>query len=155
MKRVFTTIAACLLAASAASAQNLQTIKLLPPSGQLEAAQVDQAAMARRSLEVENKKLRDDNARLETENQALSARIDAFTTPGGSEVHAYCPSPTISRNTAGAETNCDLSGGFACEPASGLCHTSCETSEMCAGGFVCDTGTKRCVNASVPETESD
>ncbi len=104
--------ATCLMTASLAHAQNLQTIKL-PPSGQLEAAQVDENAVARRKLEIENQKLREENA-------ALKQRLENFTSLGGSEVHAYCPSKATSRNTAGAETNC-AAGGYDCEPVTGLC----------------------------------
>jgi len=130
-------VAACLVAAPFAHAQNMQTIKL-PPAGQLEAAQVDENAVARRKLEIENQKLREENA-------ALKQRLENFTSLGGSEVHAYCPSETTSRNTAGAEANC-AAGGYTCEPVTGLCRESCDTSAACATTFKCVS--QRCV----PET---
>lgn len=120
--------ATCLMTASLAHAQNMQTIKL-PPAGQLEAAQVDENAVARRKLEIENQNLREENA-------ALKQRLENFTSLGGSEVHAYCPSETTSRNTAGAEANC-AAGGYTCEPVTGLCRESCETSAACATTFKC------------------
>jgi hypothetical protein len=129
--------ATCLMTASLAHAQNLQTIKL-PPPGQLEAVQVDQNAVAIRKLEIENQKLREENA-------ALKQRIENFTRLGGSEVHAYCPSAATSRNTAGAESNC-AAGGYSCEPVTGLCRESCDTSAVCAATFKCVS--QRCV----PET---
>jgi len=132
-------IAACLMAGSLAHAQSLQTIKL-PPPGQMEAAQVDENAVAIRKLEIENKKLREENA-------ALKQRLDSFTSLGGSEVHAYCADKTTSRNTAGAETNC-AAGGYECEPVSGLCKTSCTTSaDTCSLGFTCG-GSNQCVATS-------
>ena len=65
---------------------------------------------------------------------------------GGSLVHAYCPAGdnTVSRNTAGAETNC-AAAGYTCEPVTGQCRTTCQTSDMCSRGFTCDTGRQRCV----------
>ena len=136
--------AACLITASLAHAQNLQTIKL-PPSGQLEAAQVDENAAAMRKLEIENRKLREENA-------ALKQRLENFTSLGGSEVHAYCPSKTTSRNTAGAETNCAV-GGYECEPVSGLCKTSCTTSgDTCSFGFTCGPSNQCVATASLLET---
>ena len=93
--------------------------------------------MARQKLEADNRKLREENERLRQENEGFKAL-------GGSQVHAYCPNPGTSRNTAGAESDCK-SAGYNCEPVSGLCRTSCQTSDMCAGGFTCDTGAQRCV----------
>ena len=46
----------------------------------------------------------DGNRELSEENARLRARIDAMTTLGGSEVRAYCASPSESRTTAGAST---------------------------------------------------
>lgn len=133
-------LAACLMTAAFAQAQTVQTIKLLPPSGQLEAAQVDQKAVAMRKLEIENKRLAEENA-------ALRQRLENFTSLGGSEVHAYCANKTTSRNTAGAETNC-AAGGYECEPVAGLCKTSCTTSaDTCALGFTCG-GSNQCVPTS-------
>ena len=129
--------ATCLMTTSLAHAQNLQTIKL-PPPGQLEAAQVDENAAAIRKLEIENKKLREENA-------ALRQRLENFTSLGGSEVHAYCPSEATSRNTAGVEANC-AAGGYTCEPVTGLCRDSCETSAACATTFKCVS--RRCIPES-------
>jgi len=131
--------AACLITAALAQAQTLQTIKIAPLAQPAAAtAQIDQEALARQKLESENKKLREENA-------ALKQRVENFSNVGGSEVRAYCPVPGISRNTAGAEANCADAGGYMCEPVSGLCRTSCQTSDMCAGGWTCDTSAQRCV----------
>lgn len=142
-------LAACLMTVAFAQAQTLQTIKLAPAvQPQLQAAQLDQEALARQKLEAENRKLRAENERLRQENQALTTRVNNFSALGGSEVHAYCADNLTSRNSAGVESNCGLSGGYTCEQVSGLCHTSCQTSDMCAGGFTCDTGIQQCVNTS-------
>ena len=139
MKLKSLVVAACLVAGSLAQGQNLQTIKIAPLAQPATAtAQIDQEALARQKLESENKKLREENA-------ALQQRVENFINVGGSEVRAYCPTPGTSRNTAGAEANCADAGGYMCEPVSGLCRTSCQTSDMCAGGWTCDTGIQQCV----------
>lgn len=139
MKLKSLVVAACLVAASFAHAQTLQTIKIAPlAQPAAAAAQIDQEALARQKLEADNKKLREENA-------ALQQRVENFINVGGSEVRAYCPTPGTSRNTAGAEANCADAGGYMCEPVSGLCRTSCQTSDMCAGGWTCDTGIQQCV----------
>lgn len=81
---------------------------------------------------------------LKGEVQTLTARIAEMTRPGGSLVQAYCESPTLSRNTAGASNDCSTSG-FACEPVSGLCRTSARSTLECAGGFVYCSKYANCV----------
>lgn len=143
MKLKVVALLACLTVASIAAAQNIVPTQQLQvaPRPAAEVTQIDQPAL-------ELSRLQRENARLKEENAALRQRIEALTTLGGSEVHAYCPDPTslrISRNTAGTESNCALSG-YLCEPVSGLCRTSCQTSDMCAAGFVCDTSVQQCIN---------
>jgi hypothetical protein len=144
MKPILASLAAslCLFVAGAQAQTMMQPIKIqqvqpAPNVGQV--AQVDQAALEKARLERENKKLREENA-------ALRKQVDDFTALGGSNVHAYCPAgqPNISRNTSGAEADCSRAG-YTCEPVSGQCRTSCQTSDMCAGGFTCDTGVQQCV----------
>ena len=138
--------AACLMTAALAQAQNLQTIKIAPSvQPQLQDVQVDPDAQALRKLEIDNKKLREENARLQQENEALKQRVDGFTSLGGSEVRAYCPDNRTSRNTAGAESNC-AAGGYLCDPVSGLCRNSCDTSDMCAANFKCVA--QQCISES-------
>ena len=148
---------ACLSLATLASAQMTPMMPMTPPSKPaqesapapidrpaLQGTDLDQDALERRRLEKENRQLRAENDRLKTVNAELSTRVDNFSKLGGSEVHAYCPDRLTSRNTAGAETDCTRSG-YVCENVSGLCHTSCQTTDMCAGGWVCDTGAQQCV----------
>ena len=138
MKLKLAALVACLLAASVAGAQTIQPIQLAPrPNAQV--MEIDQQALEKAKLERENAKLREENA-------ALKKRVDDLTTLGGSEVHAYCATPGTSRNTAGAESECRDNGGYMCEPVSGLCRTSCQTTNMCAGGWTCDTGIQQCVH---------
>lgn len=124
---------ACLaLAAMGALAQSIQPMQLKP--GIVAAAQIDRAAI----LEEQNKKLR-------AENAELKAELESYRAKGGSQVHAYCSDDAkTSHNTAGAEQDCGKSG-YMCEPVGGQCRTSCQTSDMCAGGFTCDTSTSQCV----------
>jgi hypothetical protein len=134
MKASSLILAAALAIASTASAQTMVRPRVAPAI-----AQIDTAALEKQKMERENAKLREENA-------ALKQRVDAMTSLGGSQVHAYCPagSPGISRNTAGAESNCNQAG-YNCEPVSGLCRTSCQTSDMCAANFTCDTAAQQCV----------
>ena len=131
---------ACLFASSIAGAQNVVPIQQLQvaPRPVAQVAQIDEEAMEKTRLERENSRLREENA-------ALKLRVDNLTNVGGSEVRAYCPTSGTSRNTAGAEANCQDNGGYLCEPVSGLCRTRCQTSDMCAGGWTCDTGVQQCV----------
>lgn len=151
---------ACLSFAALASAQMTQMtpmVPMTPPSPppqetalapvdrpELQGTDLDQDALERRRLEKDNRRLRAENDRLKAENAELSGRVDNFSKLGGSEVHAYCPDRLTSRNTAGAETDCSHSG-YVCESVSGLCRTSCQTTDMCAGGWVCETSAQQCV----------
>lgn len=138
MKASSLILAAALALASTASAQTMQAIRpvqLATPA--VQAAQIDTAALEKQKMERENARLREENA-------ALKQRVDAMTSLGGSEVRAYCPNPSTSRNTAGAEASC-AQAGYNCEPVSGLCRTTCQTSDMCAANFTCDTGAQQCV----------
>ena len=78
------------------------------------------------------------------ELETANTRIGEMTCLGGRLVQAYRPAPSVSRSTAGAKNNCG-SAGSGCETVSGLCRTSCQTSEMCSDGFLCDTGAQQCV----------
>jgi hypothetical protein len=112
----------------------------------VQAALNKQLSERNRKLRDENARLVDENARLTDENAALQTRVGDLTRLGGSEVHAYCAagSNTISRNTAGAESNCALAG-YSCEQVSGLCRTSCQSSDMCSPGSTCQVEDQRCV----------
>ncbi|MSQ98767.1 MAG: hypothetical protein EXR85_05660 [Xanthomonadales bacterium] len=96
-----------------------------------------------RQLKEQNQALAEERDALARERNILQARIDEMTAPGGSLVTAYCASQTISRNTAGAEEDCST-GGYVCAPVSGLCYTTCQTSEHCARGNSCDPITSNC-----------
>jgi hypothetical protein len=92
-------------------------------------------------------------AKLRAEKRELDARlaealatIDSWTKKGGSLVHAYCESETMSRTSAGASEDCS-NNGYRCAPVEGTCRRSCNSSDECAGGNVCDTGAHVCVRA--------
>jgi hypothetical protein len=68
----------------------------------------------------------------------LEDQVAAMTKQGGSLVRAYCESESLSRNTAGATTNC-ATLGYACEAVSGLCFNRCSRTSQCARGWVCDS----------------
>ena len=114
-----------------------------------ESMQVDEHALNLK-LSARNAELKRQNAELAGQVGSLTASLAEFTSKGGSAVHAYCedtPSASLglSRNTAGVQSDCTASGNL-CEPVSGLCRTTCQTTAMCAPGWVCDTGPQQCVH---------
>jgi hypothetical protein len=129
------------------TAQSTQATKVAKPDAVGPMVELDQKAI-NAQLTKRNKELRAQVVRLKEENASLHARIAEFTKPGGSEVRAFCPTGTTSRNTAGATANCARLGGYTCEAVSGLCRTSCQTTDMCAPGWTCDTAAQQCVNTS-------
>jgi hypothetical protein len=164
MSRVMTLLCLTLFCSALASAQSMQAIRPLEvkpaqPAPVVQPIRVtpadDSAAQATQaeptvgpvqtveSLTAIVQKLRKENKQLRAENEALKARILGFTTPGGSEVRAYCPTETVSRNTAGGENDC-ATGGYKCDQVSGQCHTTCSTSAQCSGGYSCNPCNNRC-----------
>lgn len=137
--------AAALLAAPL-SAQTLQTVRIAPPP-----IAAPPSADAAQSIVVDYKakweKEREKTAQLQSQLQGLSEQLAAYTGRGGSLVHAYCETPTLSRNTAGASNDCAASG-YTCEPVSGLCRTSSNNSSECAAGYLYCATNSRCVPAT-------
>ena len=89
--------------------------------------------------------LNDSNAKL---NDAV-ATLDQWTKKGGSLVHAYCASETLSRRSDGAgDENCEAAGGYRCSAVEGTCHRSCTVTDQCAPGYICDTCHSKCVSSS-------
>lgn len=118
-----------LIAASIAHAQTPPRVSVpaaVVPSkaGQL---QLDYQSLYQREV--------DRNKELKGQVATLTERLNQMTRPGGSLVQAYCESPTVSRNTAGASNDC-AKNGFGCEPVSGLCRTSARSSDECAAGYI-------------------
>ena len=120
------------------SAQNVQAVRpMVAP-----APDVGQVAPDYRAL---YEKARANNQKLRAENADLKAQLASWTVKGGSLVHAYCESDTLSRTTAGARNDCAASG-YKCEPTSGLCRTSATESAHCAGSKIYCATTNQCVN---------
>ena len=147
MKLKTMVFAGLFLAASVAMAQGMvappiKTLQVAPAAQPTQLTLNTPEAIAAREIA----QLKRENARLQAENDQLKAKVQGYSVLGGSQVHAYCAAGTntVSKNTAGAENNC-ASAGYTCEEVSGLCRTSCQTSNMCAGGFTCDTGIQQCV----------
>lgn len=86
------------------------------------------------------------NKTLKAENTDLKERILQMTSKGGHLVQAYCPTSTSSMNTAGESSDCG-SIGYTCEPVSGLCRTSCQSSDMCSRDYRCNIEAARCEKA--------
>ena len=87
------------------------------------------------------------NKTLRNENTSLRSQLDAYTSRTGSRVTAYCETPTLSRNTAGASNDCSRNG-FGCEPVSGLCRTQAHSSDECAAGYVYCSLHNNCVQTA-------
>lgn len=84
---------------------------------------------------------------LREENDSLRAALAAWTSKGGSLVHAYCETPARSASSAGASNDCAASG-YTCEPVSGLCRTSAANSSECASGHTWCVYGNRCVRSA-------
>ena len=130
-------LATCLLASGAASAQNTPMVGHPAPTTPqpmivprlAHATDIDFQALYRKEVEK--------NKQLGSENDGLRKQLLEYTQRGGSLVHAYCETPTVSRNTAGARNDCAPTG-YQCEPVSGLCRTSANDSNQCSDGFLLD-----------------
>lgn len=133
------------LAVGLAHAQSVPRIQSIGPSPAA-IQPVDPAAASRaKDYEALYRKEAGKNRELRAEVQSLTQRIAEMTRPGGSLVQAYCESNSVSRNTAGARSDCAASG-FACEQVSGLCRTSARSTSDCAAGFVYCATNASCVN---------
>lgn len=56
-------------------------------------------------------------------------------------MHAFCDTPTTSRNDAGDRVDC---GGYRCNASTGLCRRSCASGADCGSGYTCDIGAGLC-----------
>lgn len=126
MKQATGWILLSLLIAAPLYAQNVSSVRPIATPN-ISAIQIDYKA----KWEQERSK----NQQLRDENSGLRAQLDAWTRKGGSQVHAYCETPTLSVSSAGARNDCAASG-YGCEPVSGLCRTVARTSNDCAPGFL-------------------
>ena len=112
-----------LLLSASAIAQTVAPVRPMVAAPKLDTVAIDYRQQWEKER-AKNQALRDENAR-------LSQQLAAWTQRGGSQVHAYCEPPTLSRNSAGASNDCAVSG-FGCEPVSGLCRTVASSSADCA-----------------------
>jgi len=119
-----------------ASAQNAPAVaRVVAPAARTMAPQLAPAMAI--DYQAQYRKEVEKNKQLRGENDGLRQQLAEFTRRGGSLVHAYCETPTTSRNTAGASTDC-AHNGYTCEPVSGLCRTSANDSNQCSDGFLLD-----------------
>lgn len=133
MKRNTGWLLLALLAASPLAAQNIGGVRpMVAPK--INAVQIDYQQQWQKERE-KNQQLREENARLQSQ-------LAEWTRKGGSLVHAYCETPTLSASSSGARNDCAASG-YGCEPVSGLCRTSVRSSDQCAPGYLMDVD--RCV----------
>jgi hypothetical protein len=117
-----------LLVAGPLSAQTVTGVRPMAVPN-INAIQIDY----RQQYEKERQK----NQQLRTENASLQSQLAEWTRKGGSLVHAYCETPTVSMNSSGARNDCAVTG-YGCEPVSGLCRTVARGSDDCAPGFLMD-----------------
>jgi len=124
------------LGAMAASAQNAPPMSRVPaPAARTVSPQLSQALAI--DWQAQYRKEVEKNQGLRGENDGLRHQLAEYTRRGGSLVHAYCETRTVSRNTAGASNDC-ARDGYTCEPVSGLCRTSANDSDQCSDGFLLD-----------------
>lgn len=138
----------CLVAA--ASAQTVQRVRPMGPVAPISptaTATPSDAASLPKDYQAMYQKEAAKNRELRAEVDSLTARIAEMTRPGGSLVQAFCETPTMSRNTAGASNDCARSG-YGCEPVSGLCRTTARSSDECAAGYVYCATNATCVNSA-------
>lgn len=117
-----------LLVAAPLAAQTVGAVKPMAAPN-INAVQVD--------WKQQFEKEREKNRQLREENGQLQSQLAEWTRKGGSLVHAYCETPTLSANSAGARNDCAASG-YGCEPVSGMCRTMARSSDDCAPGFLMD-----------------
>ncbi|MDR7100424.1 MULTISPECIES: hypothetical protein [Lysobacteraceae] len=129
MKRNACWMLLTLLIAAPLSAQNVGNVRPMMAPGNVNAIQID--------YKQQWEKERDKNQQLRNENAQLQSQLAEWTRKGGSLVHAYCETPTLSVTSAGARNDCAASG-YGCEPVSGLCRTMVRSSDQCAPGFLMD-----------------
>jgi hypothetical protein len=129
MKRNACWMLLTLLIAAPLSAQNVGSVRPMVAPGNVNAIQID--------YKQQWEKERDKNQQLRNENAQLQSQLAEWTRKGGSLVHAYCETPTLSVTSAGARNDCAASG-YGCEPVSGLCRTMVRSSDQCAPGFLMD-----------------
>lgn len=128
MKHCIRWTALLLLVVGPLSAQTMSGVKPMAVPN-INAIQVDY----RQQYEKEREK----NQQLRAENASLQSQLAEWTRKGGSLVHAYCETPTVSMNSSGARNDCAVTG-YGCEPVSGLCRTVARSSDDCAPGFLMD-----------------
>jgi hypothetical protein len=105
------------------------------------------AATVQPDYRAELEKARARNKQLRAENDTLRAQLVQWTSKEGSRVLAYCETPTMSANSAGARNDC-ASAGYTCEPVSGLCRTSAANGSQCAGSRIWCVYGNRCVTSA-------
>lgn len=133
---VFAGLALAMLAPAMGQVRMMQVPQAARPTVPSQTTDIDYQTQYRQEVE-KNKALRSENA-------SLKAQLDSFTSRTGSRVTAYCETPTLSRNTAGASNDCSRSG-FGCEPVTGLCRTVAHSTDECAAGFVWCSRNNACV----------
>jgi len=140
-------------------AQTIQPVKKAPEQKTVADMSLAPDAMRNKWLECEKSAqdlqgqvdaLQVQNTDLQKQLQVTQQQLKEATHPGGSAVTAYCESGSVSRNTAGATTDC---GFYECEAVSGLCRTQCDSSSQCkenTGGkvYVCDTLERQCIQSN-------
>lgn len=121
-----------LVAAPPLAAQNAATLRPMVAPVKVAPVKVDAVQV---DWKVQYDKERAKNQALRGQVASLQAELASWTSKGGSQVHAYCETETLSRNSAGARNDCAASG-YRCEPVSGLCRTSARVTADCAPYFV-------------------
>lgn len=154
--RLFTLVAAIVI--TPASAQLvMQPVQRPAVQPQVPAVQQDsnaaQKVMTIEEAQAQIAKLRSDKRDLTLKLNDATARLndtlatlDGWTKKGGSLVHAYCASDTLSQRSDGAGQEDCAHNGYTCNQVDGLCRHSCsDDSSQCSTGYTCDPRGNTCV----------
>lgn len=123
------------LAAGLFAAAQIKPVQIQKPAN----TQVRQQVPAINMQMDEATLLRRDVQKLRSEVQDLKNQVAALRQSQAD--HPRCSADNISKSSLG-ERNC---GEFRCDNATGTCISSCNSSNDCRGGAVCDMSVGRCV----------
>lgn len=132
----------------------VEGLRRTEPSGNTVRPQDFSARPANASID-ENKLLKNRVISLRKSVVALQSRVTTLEEQlrrMSSRSTFMCRDVATSSNADGATESC---APYACNYLDGRCRSVCTTSDHCAPGFVCDTGSQRCVSPPPPEDDDD
>jgi len=115
------------------------TVQVVPPASTTIRQDPDAAkkVMTIEDAQAQIAKLRAEKRDLDARLTEALATIDGWTRKGGTLVHAYCASGTLSQRSDGAGQEDCAHNGYMCSEVDGMCRHSCNDSAQCSTGFTC------------------